>query len=149
MKDLEVFLRQFEEADLATVLKIEKLSFAIDPWPVSRFQSYAQHHPEGFIVAEVNDKVVGYVIGRVTDKKGKIASIAVDPKYRREGTGHQLTAYILNYFKEKKVKRVQVEVRIANQASIKFFQSFHFQISKTLKKYYRDGTDAYLMELLL
>lgn len=147
MKDLEVFLRQFEKADLAKVLKIEKLSFAINPWPASRFKRHAQRQPGGFIVAEINDKVVGYAIGRVSDKKGKISSIAVDPKYRREGVDYQLAAYILNYFKEKKVKKVQVEVRVANQASIKFFQSFHFEITKTLKKYYPDGTNAYLMEL--
>lgn len=147
MKNLEVFLRKFELTDLPRVLKIEKLSFAINPWPALRFRNYAQRHPEEFIVAEINEKVVGYVIGRVTDKKGKIASIAVDPKYRREGAGQQLTAYILNYFKKKKAKQVQVEVRTTNQASIKFFQSFHFEITKTLKKYYSDGADAYLMEL--
>lgn len=149
MKNLEVFLRKFEETDLPTVLNIEKLSFAINPWPASRFQRHAQRHPEGFIVAEINEKVVGYVIGRVVDEKGKISSIAVDPKYRREGIGYQLAAYILNYFKEKKVKQVQVEVRTTNQGSIKFFKSFHFQIAKTLKKYYRDGEDAYLMEFFL
>lgn len=147
MKELEVFLRKFEKADLPAVLKIEKLSFAINPWPASWFMDYARRYPEGFIVAEISGKVVGYVIGRVTDKKGKIASIAVDPKYRREGVGHQLAAHILNYFKEKKVKKVQVEVRTTNQGSINFFKSFHFEISKTLKKYYPDGSDAYLLEL--
>lgn len=147
MKNLEVFLRQFEEADLPTVLKIEKLSFAINPQPASKFRYYAQRYPEGFIVAEINEKVVGYVVGRVTDKKGKITRIAVDPKYRRERIEYQLTAYILNYFKEKKVKKVQVEVRTTNQGSIRFFKSFHFVISKILKKYYSDDTDAYLMEL--
>lgn len=149
MKELEVFLRQFEEADLPRVLKIEKLSFAISPWPASRFKKYFQREPEGFAVAEVNEKVVGYVVGYIKEKRGHIASIAVDPKYRKEGVGHQLAAWSLNYFKEKKVKQVQVEVRTTNQASIKFFKSFHFQILKTLKKYYRDGADAYLMEIKL
>lgn len=146
MKELEVFLRKFEQPDLPKVLKIERLSFAIDPWPALRFKYCVQHQPEGFIVAEINEKVVGYVIGWLTDKKGNIASIAVDPKYRQEGVGHQLVAYILNYFKEKKTKQVQVQVRTTNQASIKFFQSFHFKITKILKGFYSDGGDAYLME---
>lgn len=149
MKNLEVFLRQFELLDLQEVLKIERLSFAIDPWPASRFKYCAQHQPEGFIVAEINEKVVGYVIGWIEDDKGNIASIAVNPKYRREGVGQQLAAYILNYLKEKKVKKVKVEVRTDNEGSIRFFQSFHFEIVETLKKYYPDGADAYLMELSL
>lgn len=149
MKNLEVFLRQFEPPDLEEVLKIERLSFAIEPWPASRFKYYVQHQPEGFVVAEVSDKVVGYVVGSITDQKGKIASIAVDPKYRREGVGQQLAAWILNYFKEKKIRQVQAEARTTNEGSIRFFQSFHFEIVETLKKYYPDGADAYLMELKL
>ena len=149
MKNLEVFLRQFELPDLQEVLKIERLSFAIDPWPASRFKYYAQHQSEGFIVAEINEKVTGYVVSGITDKKGKIASIAVDSKYRREGVGQQLAAYILNYFKKEEIKQVQVEVRTNNECSIRFFQSFHFEIVETLKKYYPDGADAYLMELSL
>jgi len=147
MKDLKVFLRQFEKTDLPKVLKIEKLSFAINPWPAERFRHCYRKQPDGFIVAEIEGKVVGYVVGWITQGRSGIGSIAVDPKYRREGAGQQLLAYILNYFKKKKIKRVKVEVRTTNQASIKFFKSFHFEITKTLKKYYPDGSDAYLMEL--
>lgn len=146
MKNLKVFLRRFELADLPRILKIEKLSFAIDPWPASRFKYCAKYQPEGFIVAEINEKVVGYIVGWIRQDRGGIGSIAVDSKYRREGVGYQLAAYIFNYFKGKKVKQIQVEVRTTNQGSIRFFKSFHFEITKILKKFYPDGADAYLME---
>lgn len=146
MRNRQVFLRKFEPSDLAEVLRIEHLSFAIDPWPKSKFDYCFKRHPNEFIVAEINSKVVGYVIGRIRGKKASIGSVAVDPKFRREGTGYQLMAYILNYFKEKKIKQVKVEVRTTNRGSIKLFQSNHFKIIKTLPKYYPDGGDAFLME---
>jgi len=57
--------------------------------------------------------------------------------------------FILNHFKNKKVKLVKAEVRTTNEGSIKLFKSLHFKIIKTLPKFYPDGGDAYLMEVKL
>lgn len=146
MRNQKVLLRKFEPSDLVSVLRIERLSFAIDPCSAGRFRYCYQKQPEGFIVAEKNNEVVGYIVGRITQGRGGIGSIAVEPKYRNEGIGRQLVAFILNYFKQKKVKLAKAEVRTTTEGAIKIFKSLHFQIIKTLPKYYPDGADAYLME---
>lgn len=146
MTNRKVFLRKFELADLAEVLRIERLSFAIDPWPKSKFEYCFKYQPDEFIVAEKNDKVIGYVIGRIRNDKASIGSVAVEPKFRMEGAGYQLMTFILNHFKDKKVKLVKAEVRTTNEGSIRLFKSLHLKIIKTLPKFYPDGGDAYLME---
>lgn len=149
MRNRQVILRKFELSDLASVLRIERLSFAINPWPKSKFENRYKHNPDEFIVAEFNNKVIGYVIGQIRNDKASIGSVAVDPKFRREGTGYQLLTFILNHFREKKVKLVKAEVRTTNEGSIKLFRSLHFKIIKTLPKFYPDGGDAYLLEVKL
>lgn len=147
MKDLKVFLRPFEKNDLIELLRIEKLAFALKPRSSSWFKKRARLYRESFLVAEVEGKVVGYALGRVVKRKGKISRIAVDPQYRREGVGRQLVASLLRYFKRKGIKKAQVEIRVTNQALIKFFKGFRFKLVQVREKYYRDGTDACLMEL--
>ena len=149
MNNLKVSIRPFTKKDLSPVLRIDKLSFVLQPRSGSWFKKQAQRYRESFLVAEVSDKVIGYTFGRRVNQKAKISRVAVDPQYRGEGVGHQLVNQLLSYFKKKKVRNVFVEVQVNNQGSIKFFQSFHFRIKKTLEKYYRDGTDGYLMVLSL
>jgi len=146
MKEKELLLRKFEPSDLKRVLEIERLSFAIDPWLAGRFRYCYQKQPDGFIVAEKDNKVVGYIVGWITEGRGGIGSIAVDPKHRNEGIGKQLVDFIFSYFKQKKIKRVKIEVRTTNQRSVRFFESLHFKIVETLKGFYSDSGNAHLME---
>lgn len=147
-EELGVQLRAFTLSDLSCVMEIEASSFdEVHAYPESQFESLHNKHPEGFIVAELQEKVVGYVIGYVSNNVGEIDSIAVVPSFRRLRIGKKLVEYILGRFREMGVKTASLEVHTSNKTAICFFERIGFQIVEAIKEYYEDGGDAYLMKM--
>lgn len=141
-------LRPFLLSDLDRVMKIENSAFSeAEAYPRHQFEELYREHPEGFFVAELLGQVMGYVIGYISDKLGEIDSIAVDETFRHLRIGQSLMEIIINTFREKGIKICSLEVRTTNEAAIFFHQSIGFKIEQTLKNYYEDGTNAYLMHL--
>jgi len=138
--DTKIKIRKFLPIDLDRVMEITKISFP-QPWPRNEFEKYF----EDSFVAEENGKVVGFIIGKILKGMGIIKLVAVDPNYRGQGIGKMLVEFILNYFKERGIKGTLARVRIKNEVGINFFKNFDFEIIKTIKKYYPNGEDAYLM----
>ena len=81
--------RPYREEDQARVNEIEAASFK-DPWPISFFKYIHGKAPDLFLVAEEDERIVGYVIGELREimfsgvshrsKMGHILNIAVDRK---------------------------------------------------------------------
>lgn len=126
-------------------MRIEKASFP-HPYPRNYFEELYQQYPEGFIVAENKKRIIGYIVGRVKDNSGEIVSLAVDLAWRRKGIGKKLINFLTTHFKEKRLKEISLCVRTRNQGAITFYKKFGFEILKTIKNYYPNGDDAYLMK---
>jgi len=140
-------LRKFSLSDLEQIMEIEKISFPNRKlFSADYFRKFYQKSPEGFIVAEDKGKILGYAIGEVQKDCGKIISIAVYPIYRKKGIGKELANFLIEYFKKKNLKKISLHVRKNNLAAISFYKNLGFQILKTIKNYYQNGDDAYLMK---
>jgi ribosomal-protein-alanine N-acetyltransferase len=145
-------LREFSLSDLNEVLEIERASFPKKQvYSKSRFERYYQKCPESFIVAESENEVVGYTIGKLKNRVpakpvAEIISLAVRPDFRQKGIGKELTNFLISHFKKRGVKEIFLEVRTENKTAISFYKNLGFTVLKTLKNYYRNGDDAYLME---
>jgi ribosomal protein S18 acetylase RimI-like enzyme len=83
-------------------------------------------------VAQVDGRVVGYVLGAVVDlhadlfeqaDSGFIADIFVDPGYRRHGIGRRLVEAINAWFQVQGVRYTELQVAAANGAGIAFWES--------------------------
>jgi ribosomal-protein-alanine N-acetyltransferase len=141
-----VKLRKFSLADLDRVLEIEKVSFLNrEVWSRNYFKNLYQKYPEGFIIAENGNEIIGYTIGQVRNESAEIISLAVDPTWRRKGVGTILTNSLIDHFKEKRLKEIFLHVRTKNKEGISFYQKLGFKILKTIKNYYRNGDSAFLM----
>jgi len=74
---------------------------------------------EGFIVAEENNDVVGFVLGiSPTPNQARILILAVDEKYRRRGVGAMLLNAFMNACIVKGVRLITLEVRTTNDDAI-------------------------------
>jgi ribosomal-protein-alanine N-acetyltransferase len=91
--------------------------------------------------------VVGYIIGKLSNdgKSGEIISLAVDAGWRKMGIGKRLAQSLINHFQKKGAREVLVHVRTNNTAGIGFHKNLGFEVVETLREYYRNGDDAYLM----
>jgi len=140
-------LRNFSLSDLDQIMKIEGVSFLNrEVYSKSYFEALYQNYPQGFIVAKIKEKIIGYTISRPKNESAEIISLAVDPSWREKGIGTELINFLINLFKERGIKKISLHVRTENKEAISFYQNLNFKILNKSKNYYRNGKDAYLME---
>jgi len=139
-----MIIREFEYEDLQQVMEIVYSSFE-EYYTSDFFLTIWQAAPDGFIVADDGEKIVGFVMGGMIDVETlRILMICVREGYRNRGIGSELLKYIIK--KSGDARKVRLEVKITNKEAIKFYKKYGFVIKETIPDFYPDGTDAYLME---
>ena len=150
-------IRRCEERDLNSVVNINMATLP-EHYSDYFFESLLRELPEAFIVAEVGDKVIGYIMCKIEFgfsnfrklgfvKKGHVVSVAVLEQHRGKGIGKALMLEGINGVLNRKSDEIYLEVRVSNTQAIQMYQRLGFQIKSRLRSYYRDGEDAYLMAL--
>ena len=146
-----------EEKDIPSVIKINMSSLP-EHYSDYFFQSILRELPEAFIVTEISNEVIGYVMCKIEYgfsnfrklgfvKKGHVVSIAVKETDRGKGVGKVLMEEAINGIVSRKSDEIYLEVRTSNIGAIKMYENLNFQIKTKLRSYYRDGEDAFLMAL--
>ena len=150
-------IRRCEARDLPTVVDINLLTLP-EHYSDYFFESILRELPESFIVAELYNKVVGYIMCKIEFgfsnfrklgfvKKGHVVSVAVLNEHRNQGLGKALMLEGINGVIARKTDEIYLEVRVSNEAAVRMYERLGFQIKSRLRAYYRDGEDAYLMAL--
>ncbi len=148
-------IRNFKPQDLDAVIRINLMCLP-ENYTSSFYMSHYESFPKAFYVAEVNGRIIGYVMARVERglsnhkpisivKKGHIISIAVLPEYRRRGVGRSLMINSLKGLKDYNAEECYLEVRVSNTPAINLYRSLNFEIIHIIRGYYLNGEDAYLM----
>ncbi|MGH9345296.1 MAG: GNAT family N-acetyltransferase [Terriglobia bacterium] len=147
--ELRVSFRRFRSSDLGRIMEIERSSFDVDAYDESQFKQLYKDFPGGFRVAEISNFVVGYVAATAESDVGEIDSMAVDPDYRRLRIGRQLLEFTLKYFESERpeLRCYRLQVRTTNLGAVHLYERLGFQHTNTLKGYYKDGADAFEMEM--
>jgi [ribosomal protein S18]-alanine N-acetyltransferase len=139
-----MIIREFKRPDVKRVLEIEMTSFS-DPYPANILVDI-YNLGAGFLVAQENNRVVGYIIFWIKfEDEGHIISIAVDKNYRRLEVGSKLVETSIETFKKFQVKEIKLEVRVGNKGARKFYSKLGFKEEKIVEKYYEDLEDAVIM----
>jgi len=140
-------IRNFEYEDLEEVAKIADESLQED-YSIDFFLYLWQINPDGFLVAEKDGKVVGFIVSIKEGKeKLRILMLAVDKKFRRMGIGKSLLRELLIKYPE--ARKIVLEVRSDNREAINFYRKQNFKIKGKIDNFYSDGSTAYLMEKVL
>ncbi len=146
MLSFTCLVREAREDDLKEVLDIEYKCFP-DPYPLELLYRLRSLYSDMFLVAEVEDKVVGYVIGAIKwFRTGHILAIAVDPPYQGRGIGSKLMEEIMQRFQLKGARIARLEVRKSNVMAQNFYRKLGFAERFEVPFYYEDGETAIAME---
>jgi ribosomal-protein-alanine N-acetyltransferase len=146
---MKVEIANFKLRDLEELLEIEKFSFPKSPYDKKTFLMWYNVAKEGFFVARIDKKIVGYIIGYKNGKTGVLVSIATHPEFRGKGIGTKLWERLVQFFNESGVKKVKLQVRKSNFVAQKFYENLGFKKAGIKKGYYENGEDAISMELSL
>jgi len=139
-------IREVTRADLLEVYRIERAEFP-QPWPYDAFQRFLEE--PGFLVAEVDGGVAGYVVADTVPNHGRqlghVKDIAVRDDLQREGIGTQLLRRILGQLRSAGAGAVKLEVRESNERALGLYRRHGFEHRRTVPRYYDDGEDALVM----
>lgn len=140
-------VRRFERADLPGILRIERASFGRDAWPREAFLEYASAARDLFLVARVAGKIAGYSIATLTRHGAELESLAVLPRYRRQGVAAALLKVTLRKARRAGARVISLMVRRKNYAAIEFYRSLGFVRVATVANYYGTGRAGWRMRM--
>lgn len=144
----DIFISKMTSEDLKSVYEIDKEAFPI-PWRESSFEEELNNLLATYLVAKINDEIVGYIGMWFIIDECHITNIAVAKKHRRKGVAKALIKEMLKLCKEHLVTYILLEVRANNIPAQKLYENFGFKVDGIRKAYYKnpDNTreDAILM----
>ncbi len=143
---VRVHIRWMIRRDMPEVLAIENSSFEF-PWVEEDFIRCLKQRNCIGMVAEHDDRVVGFMIYELNKTRIHVLNFAVHPEFRRHRVGHQMIAKLISKLSAQRRTRVTLEVRETNLPAQLFFRNVGFRAVSVLRCYYDDTPeDAYLMQ---
>lgn len=134
------------EKDIDSVVEIEKEAFTT-PWTKEAFFSEINENKLAvYLVAEVDEKVVGYGGMWLIINEGHITNIAVKEEYKGRGIGNEIVEGLINYCAFMGIDDMTLEVRASNKVAINLYEKYGFFNYGLRPNYYADdGEDAIIM----
>ncbi len=144
--DINVHIRWMIRRDMAEVLEIEQNSFEF-PWSEEDFIRCLRQRNCIGMVAEYDERVVGFMIYELHKNQLHVLNFAVRPDARRRGVGVQMVNKLVGKLSQQRRNRIVLEIRETNLAAQLFFRNLDFRAVSVLRDYYDDTVeDAYVMQ---
>lgn len=129
-------IRVLDELDISDIVAIdEKIGGRYRPevWE-RRIGYYLRRAPEASLVAEVDGKVAGFMLGEVRsgefgleEPTGWIEVLGVDPEHRGKALGRRMAEAMLEHFRSQGAHSVRTLVDEQREDILRFFSSLGFE----------------------
>jgi len=138
-------IRWMIRRDMPEVLNIEHKSFEY-PWTDDDFIRCLRQRNCIGMVAEVNEKIVGYMVYSLERSRLTLLNIAVHPDFRHQKVGLTMIEKLFSKLSEQRRNRIVLEVRETNLDAQLFLKKVGFRAIKVNRNAYKDtAEDSYLM----
>ena len=144
---MSIIISLMNEEDIDAVLDISSLSFSVS-WSKSSYMQELTNPVANYLVAKIDNKVVGFVGTWIVLDESHITNIAVHPNYRNQNIASKLLEELLNHCKNKGCVAYTLEVRSGNKAALSLYEKYGFKQDGIRKGYYQNNNeDAIIMWL--
>ena len=135
-----MILRPATVDDVEAVAALEATVFGTDAWSSGSVREELTGERRTAVVACEPD-VIGYAVTALAGDTTDLQRVAVAKDHRRRGLAHALLAVVLA-----EEGRVLLEVSARNEGALAFYATEGFAEIDRRPAYYRDGSDAVVME---
>lgn len=97
-----------------------------------------QRDPDLFLVAEIDQRILGVVLGAWDGRRGWISHLAVRSGHQRSGVGKSLIKELERRLVGKGALKVNAQIYKSNRASMEFFKALNYEIHSDLIMVGRD-----------
>jgi ribosomal-protein-alanine N-acetyltransferase len=134
-------IRWLVRSDLPAVLPIEQASFHV-PWSEEDFLAELRDKRTIGLVADIDGRVVGYVVYEMTKQAIQIRNLAVHPDCRRQGIGTAFIEKLMGKLCQSRRSCMSMLLCDRNTPGHLFLRACGFR-AQLERGWYDDGTDAY------
>lgn len=117
-----------------------------DFWNAETLENELKNENSYYIVAKINNDIVGFAGIKVVIDEADIMNIVVRKDKRKSGIGSALFNSILNYAKSNCIKKITLEVNEENVSAINLYEKFGFKTIAERPKYYNGTNTALIMQ---
>ena len=140
-----IIIRPMTIDDVDEVYIVEEDCF-VDPWSKDSIRKELKNDLARYLVAEIDDKIVGYVGVWFVVDEGHITNVAVHSDYRGKKIGDRLVKEMVELCKENNLVAMTLEVRTSNTVAQNLYRKYGFKMGGIRKEYYSDNKeDAIIM----
>ncbi|KAI1237490.1 N-alpha-acetyltransferase 30, partial [Lamprotornis superbus] len=161
-EDLTIRYVQYEsELQMPDIMRLITKDLS-EPYSIYTYRYFIHNWPQlcfldadvSLTTAMVGEECVGAIVCKLDMHKkmfrrGYIAMLAVDSKYRRKGIGTNLVKKAIYAMVEGDCDEVVLETEITNKSALKLYENLGFVRDKRLFRYYLNGVDALRLKLWL
>ena len=140
-----MIIRQMRQEDVPAIAELEKLCFS-DPWSQNSIASELDNRLSYWLVAEDNDRIIGYVGSQSVLDGADMMNLAVVPDCRRQGVGEALVKALADYLRNNRIVALLLEVRVSNAPAIGLYEKLGFvQVGRRPRYYTNPREDALIL----
>ncbi|MEK6779009.1 MAG: GNAT family N-acetyltransferase [Candidatus Deferrimicrobiota bacterium] len=135
---MNVTVRRMRTQDAEAILRIDEKITGLphEAQYESRIIDALTRNPLGCLVAEVEGKIVGFILGDIRGwefaipKSGWIEIVGIDPDYHGKGVARVLIEKLDVYFRNQNVERVMTMINWNDAGLVGFFRAVGFERSE-------------------
>lgn len=142
-------IRPATAADLPALTGLEADLFGADAWGLEALAAELVGPGRTVLVAVGEQGPAGYAVLMVHGDAGDLLRLGVRPTERRRGLASALLAAARSRARELGATRLLLEVSAGNQGAAAFYRAHGFTPVDRRPRYYRDGSDAVVLQLPL
>ncbi len=141
---LSISVRSFHETDEQTVAALWRTVFDdMPPWndPAADIRRKLGVQRELFIVATIEDRVIGTAMAGFDGHRGWVYYLAVHPHKRRQGVGRALMERVERDLAAVGCPKLNLQIRATNKAATGFYGALGYSVEDRISMAKRLGQD--------
>ena len=143
-KAANIRIERMQIEDVEEVAELDKKCFPT-PWSVSAYSNEVHNPSAYYVVARVDDRIIGFAGIWLIMEEAHITTIGVDPEFRGQKIGERILVHLLEEAIHRGARRATLEVRKTNFIAHKLYDKYMFRTVAVRKGYYTSNNEDALV----